>query len=522
MWRLLPPAVVSLSLAVAGILTILPASGQPAGTPTPTPHASPASPSPSPPPDPTPSPEPTPAPKAEPAKLPPSPGTWSPPPGYTGALRPGVWVKVTGTGSCLNVRVDPGLPGEGTAPGFEPDANVVNCLPDGFIGRLDEGKWRDSGVPVYESGHWWWQISGQGWVAEDWLAFYADAAYPFPQRPELADAGLIAFVREDGIGVMNADGSGARLLQPMNTLETWVRSLRWSPDGTRIAYDIATLSASGNEAVTRVIDLSGAVVLELKGFGEPNWSPDGRYLAGIRVLEVGEMGGYAGAPAVIDLTTGAESVVGPVSFYLTSPVWAPDGSAVAFICQSGFILGRSSDGQPSDCGGDGLRIVPLNGAGPRVILPHVEGVYIENPSWSPDGRTIAVHMLGDNAPCVGYVLVDVASGGVGRCSALPPQGVLFGGCGGSSEMGASDWSPDGRLLAYHIWGRTGGNGVVLVDTATGAQTLIPAMVASHVSFSPDGAHVSFAAGGYIWAAGRDGSGLTLLGEGSLAAWQPRR
>src|SRR5574341_1498120 len=84
------------------------------------------------------------------------------PPAYTGSLKPGDWVQVTGTGSCLNARSEPRL-----TPYFEgadPNATILNCLPDGFVGRLStdvlfEGK---AGAPVQVDGHWWWHMFAQG------------------------------------------------------------------------------------------------------------------------------------------------------------------------------------------------------------------------------------------------------------------------------------------------------------------------------------------------------------------------
>jgi len=60
----------------------------------------------------------------------------------------------------------------------------------------------------------------------------------------------------------------------------------------------------------------------------------------------------------------------------------------------------------------------------------------------------------------------------------------------------------------------------VVDLASGHRVIIPAMNASSVSFSPDAQHLVFAGSGYIWLANTDGSGLAMLGEGNLAAWQP--
>lgn len=190
MQRILRPTAVLAALFMAGALTIVPASSEsPSPTPDPSPSLSTETPSP------MPSPE-TPAPTVEPTVTP-APSGWSPPPGYTGSLRPDMTVQISGTDSCLNARVQPGL----TAPTKEgpQDVQVFNCLPDGFTGRLTATEWTPgTPPPVRADDHWWWYLLGQGWVAEDWLV----AAAPSPSE---AATGLIAFTRTDDVWLMNAD-----------------------------------------------------------------------------------------------------------------------------------------------------------------------------------------------------------------------------------------------------------------------------------------------------------------------------
>src|SRR6266542_5904522 len=136
MWRL--------ALAAASVLTLalVLAGGVASQTNAPTPTSkSPPSTSPSPFPSPSPAASPTP----EVLPPPPPPTPFDPKavesqqsgidPAYPGTLRPGDWIQTAGTDSCLNMRFEPRMP----AP--LPDGtvldNVLNCLQDGFIGRLD-------------------------------------------------------------------------------------------------------------------------------------------------------------------------------------------------------------------------------------------------------------------------------------------------------------------------------------------------------------------------------------------------
>lgn len=405
---------------------------------------------------------------------------------------------------------------------------VLNCLPDGFVGQLSFGPNADwsqgQELPVQADGYAWWYVLGQGWVADEWLAFVQEGGSPFAERPELAGAGLIAFARADGVWLASADGSSARLIYPVdNEKSASVGAIRWSPDGRLIAVGINRWDKAGpNLSATEIIDLDGGVVAEYPGLTDPNWSPDGRYLSALRFST---NPGAGSTPVIFDMTTGSETAVGPSTYYSRAPEWAPDGSAVAFTCWSNFWQESLADGaivdRSNDCGGDGVRIVTVADGAVRVIAPADAGgpVRYESPTWSPDGTLIAVY--GTGGECEGYALIDVASGTLSSCLPLPQVASFGYSCGGFSESGASDWSPDGQTLAYHWQFRAGQNGVALVNLATGERKMIPSTTASSISFSGDGAHLTFEGSGYIWTADSDASDVQRLTDGWLAAWQPQ-
>ena len=517
MWRLTLLLLPVMTILLTGFAGGSPSAGLPQTPSPPAPTARPSPPFPSP--SPLPSPEPQPA--ISPARLP------AASPTYSGTLKSGDWVQVAGTGACLNVRTQPGVPRQEEEAGSSNP--VLNCLPDGFTGWLGDGAWGGP-QPVYADGHWWWNMLGQGWVAEDWLAFHHAGGYPWPERPDLADAGSIAYIGPDNnVWLMRADGSTPRLLAQRGGDNDYFSSLSWSPSGDRLALTVSRWSeGEGSQTSTRIIDVNGTLLAEFPGLASARWSPDGRRLSALRVAALGEMMGYHATPMVIDLASGSETPVGPHSMYDSSPAWSPDGSSLALICTSMSMQTYAPDGTPTgevrmDCNGDGLRVAAADGSGFHLILPFQpeDGVYYNSPAWSPTGESIAVSSLWSSGSCNGYVLVDAETGELGSCFELPPPGGLGGRCG-SSEDGAVDWSADGRHLIYHWEFGAGANGVWIVDVATGDRKLVPAVAAASVTVAADGQHMAFDAAGYVWLADMGGSNVTLLGQGAAPVWQPNR
>jgi hypothetical protein len=95
-------------------------------------------------------------------------------PGAPWPLEKGAKVVVGGTGTCLNVRVAPGI-----------KEAAVDCIADGTEIILEDG-------PVEADGYQWWRPQGRsGWVAGDWLRYVDETATPAPAAatPTLAPAG---------------------------------------------------------------------------------------------------------------------------------------------------------------------------------------------------------------------------------------------------------------------------------------------------------------------------------------------
>jgi dipeptidyl aminopeptidase/acylaminoacyl peptidase len=106
-----------------------------------------------------------------------------------------------------------------------------------------------------------------------------------------------------------------------------------SPDGRWVAYTISDLNMEANRRVTQIylVSVDGGEVKQLtrapQSSSTPRWSPDGKRLAFISARE--------GGPQVwtIDITTNEQKRITNIYTGAGDPVWSPDGRLIAFVSE---------------------------------------------------------------------------------------------------------------------------------------------------------------------------------------------
>jgi len=139
------------------------------------------------------------------------------------------------------------------------------------------------------------------------------------------DGTKIAFVRDNDIYVMNADGSGEEKVVGNRHVDEFPQ---WSPDGTTIAFDHYASKAptdsgfSENSSIMVVLVAGGGPTTLTQGgtAGEPTFSPDGTQIAFRRNNSIW----------VMDADGNNEQEVVPEVGVVDDLRWSPDGTTIAF------------------------------------------------------------------------------------------------------------------------------------------------------------------------------------------------
>jgi tricorn protease len=150
-----------------------------------------------------------------------------------------------------------------------------------------------------------------------------------------------------------------------------------------------------------------------------------------------------------------------------NPSWSPDGQSIAYFSE--------------ESGEYALHIKPQNGAGEtKKIAISSDSAYYVNPRWSPDSKFIAFH---DNR--LNFWLADIAAGKVTKLDSDEL----------SNPSGDVSWSPDSKWLAFSKGLPNRLHAINLYSLATGKRTQVTDGMsdARYPQFDKDGQYLYFTA-----------------------------
>jgi Tol biopolymer transport system component len=241
-----------------------------------------------------------------------------------------------------------------------------------------------------------------------------------------------------------------------------VRAAEWSPDGTRLAYEVESagdgfyiMDANG----THQVPVPGWSLHRWWSWGLMTWSHDGTRLAIMAPHPDSGSNGPAGLYVYDVSTLDASFIAGSETFEPTKPIWSWDDTRLAF--------GGGAFARPPATGV--MHVVSVDGSDPVDLKC---GGY-EGRAWQPHGDLLAYQVDAGLAvsPSDGSTTTTIVDGAA-----------LF------------RWSSDGSRLAYTrgTWDRTRELGTVSPD-GSDARTILrlsePAPIRD-LTWSPDGRYVA--------------------------------
>jgi TolB protein len=304
-------------------------------------------------------------------------------------------------------------------------------------------------------------------------------AAPSTHRIAFTSAGKIFTIRPDGSGMRRVT-SGAKSDGDPD----------WSPDRRYIAFTRATMVGEhefrGDPIFRQDILVvgadGGATRTLIRSGSDPQWSPTGTSLVFRRYSKRGDPEIWlAGADGTEPRRLGRGE----------NPAWSPDGRTIAFERWAGddyrvFVVGT-----------DGRNEHPL------VTTPKLSG---SSPSWSPDGKRIAFFGdTDDDFPDLDESLYVVSRVGTGLRKLAD---VMFG----ERDMTAN-WSPDGRTLLFARYREPSPRTALYTIRSDGTGLKRLRLETRDPEWSHDGRHIAFTRGSGLFVMRADGATTRRLAQG---------
>jgi hypothetical protein len=207
------------------------------------------------------------------------------------------------------------------------------------------------------------QVSGGGSVAP-------------PTFGELGGRIVLASASSQGQQLVVRELSGSQRTLLTEPQDQALRSPRWSPDGTKIAFTVTRFASLGSDVEVINADGTGLISLtDRPSLGEclsPSWSPDGRvgFVCGRSLANPEE---FRGTPTLYLASADGAGIAKVATRSVSLPDWSPDGTKIVFQ----FPI----DGN--------VAIFTMNAQGSAVtkLTPTTDNDL--QPAWSPGGSEIA-------------------------------------------------------------------------------------------------------------------------------------
>ncbi len=303
----------------------------------------------------------------------------------------------------------------------------------------------------------------------------------------------LAYVEKGSVWLVPVHGetdpaiAGApRQISPPITSWTETTDITWSRDGKWLALHIRESDAPNLEYAVYMVSSNGGdprrVTLELKSreriFHDSrlSLSPDGKRLAYTTWPE-------NGSPAdrsVYLAPTGGGPAVRLTQPLTSDPAFSPDGKRIAYLGLAG-----SPDWQPGAERGRQLWITPVEGGSPIQVYELAPPGRIASPTWSPDGRTLAVlvNHVNSTDDCREMLLIPV--GPDGRASGSPARLTLPY----SAHQWPGGWDSGDRIGL--ILSRPAEAAIYTVSSSGGKAVQLTPDWAVTPAWTPDGKRIYF-------------------------------
>ncbi|MCC9138437.1 amidohydrolase family protein [Pontibacter silvestris] len=208
-----------------------------------------------------------------------------------------------------------------------------------------------------------------------------------------------------------------------------IRGASVAPDGKRIVFSALSDLWVLEKGKRKPVALTHDAYVEV----DPAWSPDGTKLAYVSDRN-GSMDLW-----IRDLETGDERLLTDLPNDLNFPSWSPDGARIAFY-----------EGDLRNAWGRGTLNAVEVGSG-KVVKLHESMFVPGQPSWSADGKTIAISALevysSRYREGISKFLLVSLDGQPDRYVSPVPERSL-----GTRGKNGPVWSPDGSMMAYTLDG----------------------------------------------------------------------